>query len=267
MVRHPDEAQKEEKTSGPDLKKGKTISRLTLAAAGLCLMSLAMLSGCAPTEVYRIRSYSGDRPLPRPERVLVYDFAVSSEDVKLSSGPGVRQLQRADTVSQTEEQLKVGREVADSLAAELVNAIGKLGFPAERARRGARVPRRALAIDGQFVHIEEGSRTLRMLIGFGAGASEVRTLVQVYMRSPDGKILVEEFETKAESSRKPGLGVTMGAGAVAGVITAAGAAAGGAASGVMETKASVNADARRTADEIAKHLADLFLHQGWIPAK
>jgi hypothetical protein len=226
-----------------------------------------MLTGCASTRVYEIKSSGSDRWLPKPDRVLVYDFAVSPEDTKLNGELGGRQLQGVGTVSQTEEELKVGREVANILAAELVKAIGDLGLPTKRATRGRGVPHKALTIDGQFVHIDKGSRALRMLIGFGAGGSEVRTLVQVYMGRPRGKILVAEFETIAESSKKPGIGVTMGAGAVVGAISAAGAAAGGAASGVMENKASVEADARRTAEEVAKHLRDLFVRQGWIPAK
>jgi hypothetical protein len=239
---------REDRRSNP--RRRKTGARLISTVATLCFMLLAMLTRCAPTEVYGIKDSGGDRRLRKPERILVYDFAVSPEDAK-----------------PTEEEAKVGRNVADILAAELVKAIGELGIPAERARHGSRVPNGMLAIEGQFVHIDEGSRALRMLIGFGAGASEIRTLVDVYMGGPRGKTLVEEFKTKAESSKKPGFGVGMGAGAVVGAISAAGAAAGGAAGGVFESKASIEADARRTAKEVARHLAVLFARQDWIAAK
>jgi hypothetical protein len=102
-----------------------------------------------------------------------------------------------------------------------------------------------------------------MIIGFGAGATEITAHTQVYMGMPAGPVVVREFETKAESSRTPGAAVTMGAGAAIG----AGAAVGGAATGVGETQAGVDADARRAAKGLAKQLTEFFVSQGWIAAK
>jgi len=236
------------------------------ALACVCLAFVAILAGCASTEVREVIKYSG-KPLPRPERIFVYDFAVSPDEVKLSNWGVSRLLHDVGSGSQTEEQFKVGREVSDRLAAELVKYLSELGLPAERAKRGTKLPNKTLAIDGQFVSIDTGSTVLRMVIGFGAGGSEVRTLVQVYMETEKGQILLEEFDTKAESSKKPGLGATMGAGAAVGVLSAAGAAVGGATSGALETQASVEADARRTAKEVTKRLTDFFNRQGWITSK
>lgn len=250
-----------------DPGRRKMRSGATLAFASIWLVLLAILAGCASTEVRVVRRYRGDRPLPKPERILVYDFAISPKDVKLSSLRVSHLLHDVDKRSQTEEQLKVGREVADRLATELVKDLGELGFRAERAKRGERLPGKTLAIEGQFVSIDEGSRTLRMVIGFGVGGSEVSTLVQVYMKKGRSEILVEEFETRAESSKKPGLGATMGAGAAVGVLSATGAAVGGAASGALETQASVKADARRTAKKVTKCLTDFFVLEGWIKPK
>ena len=86
------------------------------------------------------------------------------------------------------------------------------------------------------------------------------------MKIGRSQILVEEFETKAESSKKPGLGAAMGAGAAVGVLSAAGAAVGWA-SGALETQASVEADARRTAKKVMKRLTDFFMRHGWITPK
>lgn len=233
------------------------------AFSSLCLIRIGMFTGCASTELREVKTYSGG-PLPKPERIVVYDFAVSPADIKLSSLSGSRMLRGVGSVAQTEEQLKVGRKVASSMAMELMKKIGELGFPVERATSGTRPSERSLMIEGQFVSVDEGSKILRMVIGFGAGASQVRTLVQVYLEMPSGPLLLEEFETIAESSSKPGLGATMGAGAAVGVLGAAGAAAGGAASGVLDTQATVEADARRTAGEVAKHLAQFFTRQGWM---
>ena len=50
------------------------------------------------------------------------------------------------------------------------------------AERGSTVPagtQNALLIKGQLVSIDEGNRTVRLIIGLGAGRSDVRAHVQV----------------------------------------------------------------------------------------
>ena len=54
----------------------------SLAAGALVLM----VAACAPTKVRSVSSYRGDESLPRPDRVLVYDFAISPEQVSLNWG-------------------------------------------------------------------------------------------------------------------------------------------------------------------------------------
>jgi len=227
------------------------------------LLTLLIVAGCAPTDVRPVGATVAGQPLSRPERVVVHDFAVSLSDIRLNSGPGARLLRTLSRDPESAEQAKVGRDVARSFSDELVKEIVALGLPAERAPRSPSLPDKTLSIDGQFVSIDEGNRARRLVIGFGAGGTEVTAHVQVYMGMPRGPLLVQEFETKAESSKKPGAAVTMGAGAAVG----AGVAAGGAASGALETQAGVEADARRTAKALAKQLAELFTRQGWIVAK
>src|SRR6185503_15982009 len=122
----------------------------------------------------------------------------------LNSGPGARLLRRVSGDPQSAEQAKVARSVAASFSEELVKALGKSGLPTERTAHLPRIPERTLAIDGQFVSIDEGNRARRMVIGFGAGATEITAHVQVYMGMPAGPLVVREFQTKAESSKKPG---------------------------------------------------------------
>jgi hypothetical protein len=121
-----------------------------------------------------------------------------------------------------------------------------------------------VVIDGQFLAIDEGSRTERVVIGLGAGKSEVRTAVQVIELLAEGNRLLDTFEIDAKSGYKPGMAETMGAGAAAGTLgtAAAVAVAGSVASEAFG--ADVDADARRTGDKIAKVLADFFARQGWI---
>jgi hypothetical protein len=227
---------------------------------------IATITGCASAKVQPLNVYQGSEPLPKPERVLVYDFAVTPDAVRLNSGPIARIRQRLSDTPQTEEELQVGREVAAALSEALVERISALGLPAERASHGQPLAEGALAVEGQFVSIDEGNRLRRMFIGFGLGKTEVRTLAQVYLGTDGGRHLVQEFETTAEGSKLPGMAAMMGAGAAArgatGLATAAGVSGGARTAG--EFREGVTAAARRTADSLVQHLVQFFAAQGWI---
>ena len=62
--------------------------------------------------------------LPRPTRIAVYDFAVAANDVSPNNAP-LSRLRRAFGGSQTEEELKVGRSVADALSVDTAEADAK----------------------------------------------------------------------------------------------------------------------------------------------
>jgi hypothetical protein len=59
---------------------------------------------------------------------VIYDFAVSANEVTLNSGPIARLHNLTSDTSQTEGELKVGREVAAALSEELVQRIRALGL-------------------------------------------------------------------------------------------------------------------------------------------
>jgi hypothetical protein len=203
--------------------------------------------------------------LPRPQLIVVHDFGVTASDVTLDGAIGARLLQMIRETPTSGQELQLGREVARAVTANLVKEIHKLGIPAVPAAVATPVAGPSLAIDGHFLSVDEGNRMRRMVIGFGAGASEVRTLVQIYETTSDGRRLVEDFYTTVKSSRKPGMGPMVGVGAAAGraVVSAAASTGVGIASEFSQT---VEGDAKHTAEEIAKVLKKFFAEQGWIPA-
>lgn len=225
-----------------------------LAAIGIAFV-LPIVASCASSQVHGVRGYAAGERLPRPGVVLVYDFAVHPSDVDVDKRVGAK--------ATTSEQIRMGRVVANALSEELVKEIpGALGLQAQRASASTPVPLNALMIKGQFVSIDEGSRMKRVVVGFGAGSSEVRTRVQVYQQTAGGPRLVGEAETKASGSKKPGIA---GPAAVAGATgQVAGLVLGGVATGVTEIRGAVQADAKRTAKAIAEKLAEGFARRGWI---
>jgi hypothetical protein len=228
----------------------------TILLGGLALLGI---TGCARVSVENVSVRA--LGLPRPQMIYVNDFAVSADAVALDSALGARALEMAKG-TETEDRIKIGKEVARIVTENLVNEILAQGMPAQVAG-GVPLPGPTMTIEGQFLSVDEGNRLKRMVVGFGAGASEIRTLVQVYETVDEGRRLVEDFYTTVKSSRKPGMGPMAGAGAAAG--RAAASAATSAGIGVLGARSqTVEADAKAAAAEIAKELAKLFAEQGWI---
>ena len=235
--------------------------RRALARGALVGLALAAVAGCARTSVQDVQVRATG--LPKPQMIVVHDFAVSPGGVALDTAIGARLMDMASSTPESAEQLKVGQAVAAVVTENLVKEIRKFGIPAEPAATAASVAGPSLSIEGQFLSVDQGNRLRRMVVGFGAGASEVRTLVQVYETTPEGRRLVEDFYTTVKSSRKPGLGPMVGVGAAAGrAVTSAAVSAGvGVATSFSQT---VEGDGKHTAEEIAKVLKKFFVEQGWI---
>jgi len=240
-------------------RRSTAIARLGAAAAVLATALVA----CAPTHVQQSQTYSGAL-LPRPDIVVVNDFAVTPEEVRLDSGLRARLMNAVSPAPASQREIEDGRKVTATISRTLVEEIRKMGLPARQGLPGESPGAgNRLIVDGQMVSIDEGNRTRRNLIGLGAGHSTVEADMQVYYDSSNGARLLESFEGVAESSRKPGAAETMGVGAATG--RAAESAAVGVGTGVI-SGSDADSDAQRMAKEIAKKLSALFARQGWIPA-
>ena len=223
------------------------------------LLAILALAGCGSTKVTtQMTDISG--PLPRPDRVLVYDFVVSPEDVKLDRGLSARAIDAAKGTSRTEQEIQTGQAVASALSEHLVKEIRKLGLDAERAAGPPPQQGSDLAIAGQFLSIDEGNRTERVVIGLGAGRTDVQAEVQLHQNG----LVVEQLVTEAKSGRKPGAAETMGAGAAAGNLAVSAAVTAGVTGADEAFGATVEADAARTAKKLAEQLKPFFVREGWI---
>jgi hypothetical protein len=224
-------------------------------------VALVGAGGCAriSTDDVQMRSPG----LPRPQLVVVHDYAVSRDEVRVDSGIGARLERFQHGTPDEQERLRVSHAVASALTANLVEELRKLGMRAEAASMAPAVPGPILSVEGQILSIDEGNKTRRMMIGLGAGASEVRTLTQVYQVKDGAHDLVEDFYTTAKSSRKPGLGPMAGAGAAAGRAGQSAAVATGVGL-ATERQQTAEADVKHGAREIARTLAKFFVEQRWI---
>jgi len=73
-----------------------------------------LVAGCAKTNVRSFGevTYTG---LPKPERVLICNFAVSPADIKGNASIVAKIGRSVENNDQTAEELQLGREVADAL--------------------------------------------------------------------------------------------------------------------------------------------------------
>ena len=230
-------------------------------ASAIAGLALATMAGCARVSTESVMMRGAD--LPRPVLIVVHDYQVSLDEVQLDSGIGSRIERLVQGTPDEQDRLKLEQWVARIGTTTLVEEIRKLGLHAEPATMASPGAGSTLSIEGQILSINEGNKTRRLVIGFGAGASEVRTLTQVYEITGGDRRLVDDFYTTAKSSRKPGFGPMGGAGAAAGrAATSAAASAGiGLAS---ERSQTAEADAQHAAREIAKQLAKFFVELRWI---
>jgi len=229
-----------------------------LTGLGLVMMA-ALAFGCAAARVQNVQK-AGATNLPQPGRVVVFDFDTGAADVVVGTSP--RRSVRNAVGLYVQEPDTLAQAVADSLASQLVDALKASGFNAVRAAKATPPQANDLVLQGQFVQIDQGSATQRFVIGFGVGATELRTQVQLFQVDADGWQPVKQFDTVAAGARFPGAAFFVGGGAIAGTAATSAVITSGVGA-VREVRASIDADARRTSEQIASKLTELSTAQHW----
>jgi len=239
---------------------GATFPR-NLATIVSCLIVMMLAAGCASTSVTsRERLVTG--PLPRPGNIWVYDFVATPADLPADS-PLAGEAD-VDTTPQTEEQIETGRELGIGIAAQLALQISDMGMPAAQTVPGYTPQVNDLMIRGYLLSIKEGSAAKRVIIGFGAGGSEMRTMVEAFQMTAQGPRKLGSATLDSAGNKTPGgaLGVAtfLATANPAGLIISGGMKAYGEVSGSSK----VQGRAKATAKEIADLLKKRFQEQGWI---
>ncbi len=237
------------------------MKRVGIATIGLICLSL--IAGCASSDVEGRRSYVAGEQIPRPGRIIVYDFAATVDDLAASSAITGRYA--APATPQSAKVISLGRDLGNRVAAKLVREIIAMGLPAERARGSAPPNFGDIVITGQFVTIDEGDRAKRMLIGFGKGGAELKTVAEGYQITASGPRLLGSRDITAKGGKMPGMAVPLViVGGIMGRPVTAAATAGGL--NIMQELGPerIEGAADRTAKAIAKELRAGFRRQGWI---
>jgi hypothetical protein len=224
------------------------------------LLAAVIVAGCASTEVTERQRYEGTK-LARPDRIIVHDFTADPADVPPESGFAP---QAAGARAPAPQQIVLGRKLGAQVAKELVTDLRGMGLPAVQAA-GQPAPRvDDIVLRGYFVSVDQGSATQRVLVGFGAGAAELKTAVEAYQMTTRGLRPLARGEVRSGGGELPGMVVPLAV--VAATANPIGLVVGGVAKGTGEATGSetVEGAAKRTADEIAAQLKTAAEQQGWI---
>ena len=234
-----------------------------LTHVSLFLLALVVAVGCASTEVVKRKSRIGKDKIAKPDRIYVYPFASVPEDVPSWSQAAGQHA--PPSKPPTPEELKVGREIGDLVAQELVTEIVELGMVALKGHANSQPHPNDLLIIGYFQSVKEGSTLKRVGLGFGSGATELTTSVEGYQMTKTGPRLLGSAKLEQEGGKTPGLIVPIAV--LAATANPIGLIVIGGAKVAMEVtgKSKIEGATKRTADAIAEQLKIRFKEQGWIP--
>jgi hypothetical protein len=229
----------------------------------LCLLVLAVVAGCASTNVTQQTPMSSPG-LARPNQIWVYDFVAAPSDMPADSS--LAGQVGVPSTPPTPEEIETGRKYGAMIAQELVKDIQAMGMPAIEAGPGSSPQIGDAIIRGYIVSTQGGGGSMvkRMVIGFGAGTAEMDTVVEGYVVTPQGLRKLGSGTLTASGNKTPGLivpaAVAIASANPVGLIVVGGAKIYGAASG----RSGLEGRAKSTADEIAKQLKIRFQDRGWI---
>jgi Domain of unknown function (DUF4410) len=247
---------------------------LTSIAVGAILMagSAAMKAENAAskflvggTKVTMLDSYKGKDQFSKPTMVMIYDFTLPEDAIKMDHSAAAA-MQNHGVIAHVTGDAH-GDTSATTIAAELPEAFSKtlqdelqkmgIATTTAGASAGLKVPEGTLVVHGEFTNVSLGSKSERMMVGFGLGASDVKAHVTVSLMTKNGPVTMNEFMIDSASGKKPGAAAGMGVGSV-GMI-----AADVAVSSATDHKSAVASDTTRMAKATAKQIQGVMARQKW----
>jgi hypothetical protein len=229
---------------------------------GLALFfALSVLAGCASTKVTQQTPIAAPG-LARPNQIWVYDFVASAAD--MPSDSSIASVIDLPSTSPNGGQIQTGRQLGALIADHLVAYIQAMGLPAAHAVPGSSPQVGDCVIRGYLVSVRGGGAVKRFVIGFGYGTSEMDTVVEGYVMTPQGLRKLGSGTLTSSGNKTPGVivpaAVTIATGNPIGLIVVGGTKV----LGEATERNTLEGRATATAGEIADQLKIRFQDRGWI---
>ena len=234
---------------------------------GALLLVFLLAAGCATRVSSNTPAPSSETAtLPRPSRILVTSFEVDPGAVVQDQGIGPRLQRQLSGGSSMAAQGAIAGEGQSAISDTVVTALNKAGLPAEPATSDPVYRPGDLVVTGHVLRIDEGNRTRRLSIGFGAGKSIVQATAALYAVVAGGPpVLLQTYDGQADSGRKPGMGVGASL-AVANAAPAMGVLSGVTNIGGEVRRTPVGKEAASFGNRLARNIGAFAADRGWIPA-
>lgn len=219
----------------------------------LSILCLVALTGCSSVSVLEQKEDAALAPKTAPKALWVRPFAVP-RDAEFDAA-------RSAVKNAEDPQARIGRLIAEGLLSKAESWIA----PGEMLEAGKPAPKRGLLVEGKVLRTRQGSRALRLGIGFGAGRTKLETTVRVYNLEASAKKPWLNFETTGGSNMEPGL-IGLLAPTPLAIPVAASLVGGAATAGAVGGKG-VTQDATRTGRTIAAAIHDRLVERAGIERK
>lgn len=246
----------------PDLRGNVVMEHSGRYGRALWCAGLLLLASCATTSSPQFERSDTAHAIERPERILVYDFAGTRGD--LPPDAQVTGYFEQNETPQTSDDVAVGRQLGRQVAQQVVERLRAAGIDAYPVGAGP-VPKLGdVVLRGEFVSVRPGSRTMRVLVGFGAGRGELSTLVEAFQITATGPRSLATTNASTQGGRLPGILLPLGVASAAGSVATSAAVSG--ASNVMQERGpeSIRAAGERTAAAIGDAVIDIYRRNGWL---
>lgn len=198
---------------------------------------IGLLTGCASVSVTESTFTPKSGKLTLPPKILVTPYTYAEGALRVD--------REGEKLSTFQEELSA--QMADRMVTRLTTFIA----PAMVVEKdGVKPPEKAWVIEGEFTRINQGSRALRSIIGFGLGGTKMEATTKVYLAGRSGKReMIALIRTSGGSNAQPGalLGGAFGAGPRAILVAAT---------------SGVSSDSRRTARMITAALNERLAADG-----
>jgi Domain of unknown function (DUF4410) len=234
---------------------------VSLSPIVACLIGLALTAGCASTKETDQQSFVSGQ-IPRPGQIWVYAFAATPAEVPPQSA--LAGQASPPPVPPTAQQIAEAQRLGNEIATELVQEIVGMGMPGAVASAATRPQLNDLVIEGTLLSVKQGSADERVIVGFGAGGSELKVAVEGFQMTPSGLRKLGSGDLNATGNKTPGSAVGLASLLAthnpAGFIVSTGMKVYGEKSG----SDTVQGRAQQIAKQIGDQLKQRFQQQGWI---
>lgn len=154
----------------------------------LFVLGALFLASCASVSVQDAHEIS-TTPIKMPEKIYVQKFSMDGAKVEIDK--------------QGKELEEYKQAVVDLLHTRLVDRLPEIA-PVEEYKGGP-LPTEGWLIQGKFTWVNHGTKTARVLVGFGLGATKMETEVEVTELAAGNPRKFLALKTTGGSNAEPGL--------------------------------------------------------------